>query len=104
MLFDVEFLRESTDGDTLLEQELLQRFSGTLERCTKAIHSPDLQVGMWKEYLHEMKGAAATMGAEDLAKACGDFEQQSPNQEAAASLKLLAEQTIIQMRQQLLKQ
>lgn len=103
MLFNAEFLRESTDSDALLEQELLQRFSATIERCTKAIHSADLQVGMWKEYLHEMKGAAATMGAEDLAEVCGNFEQQSPDQEAIVSLKLLADKTILQMRQQLLK-
>lgn len=69
-------LRDITDGNPELEQQLFELFLGTCERClseaTKLIESDPK--GLWHDVLHELKGAAANVGAMGMAGLCRNGE------------------------------
>lgn len=99
MLFNLDFLRENTEGDTALEKELLQHFESTLAKCLKALEQHP-EKGL--EILHELKGVARTMGAELLAEACQQGEDGALSQsEYPNTLHHLSQRTLENMRQSL---
>jgi HPt (histidine-containing phosphotransfer) domain-containing protein len=98
-LFDLDFLRENTDGDTELEAELLTHFEGTITRCLTSLTAPDAN---WSEILHELKGAARTMGADALAEYCAEGEALSaPQPEYLEKMRVLSQQTLEAIHQSL---
>jgi HPt (histidine-containing phosphotransfer) domain-containing protein len=68
---DLDYLRETTDGDAELEQELLHRFEATIARCLGTLNA---DISQASAALHELKGAAAAMGANPLADLCTMLE------------------------------
>ena len=77
MLFDLDSLRSITEGDSELEQALLERFQITLTKCvTDGVMREPAEA--WPELLHELRGAAMAMGAVALAQACRDAEDGPP--------------------------
>lgn len=101
-LFNLAFLRETTDGDAALEADLMLRFQTTLSKC---LHQLRQSAEAWEAALHELRGAASVMGAKALAEHCakGEFADFSA-QEAAeyiAQLDALANQTLTLMTQSL---
>lgn len=69
-LFDIHHLRSLTDGDQVLEKELLDAFRGTTARCLAKIdfHSID----NWQITLHELRGASAAVGGVRLSDHCAE--------------------------------
>lgn len=64
---------EITDGSATLKKELLTLFKETLESVLQR-----LEAGAdWQKTVHELKGAAANMGAEELHKICQEIEHKS---------------------------
>lgn len=76
-LFDLAYLREMTDGDASLEQELLRRFEQTIRKCLQQLSSSE-EAGQWKATLHELRGASMAMGASNLSKFCASGENAPP--------------------------
>ncbi len=73
---DLTQLRTITEGDQQLEQKLFHMFFETSRRCLAmlevAISAGDGDA--WPEVAHELKGAAASVGAVGMAKLCENVE------------------------------
>lgn len=72
---DLSYLRQITEGDAKLEQELLHLFHATAERCISAMAKNfDSSLKDWSGIVHELNGAAATIGADTLRTLCAEAE------------------------------
>jgi HPt (histidine-containing phosphotransfer) domain-containing protein len=69
-------LEEVTSGDSALRATLSQLYLETLTRCTSALKSAAStgNAKAWQETLHELKGASANVGAEEMASLCMRME------------------------------
>ncbi len=76
MLHNLAYLRETTEGNAALEAELLMHFTQTIHRCLAALENTNAD---WPNILHELKGAARSMGADTLADACDSAERTAMN-------------------------
>jgi len=65
----LETLREITNGDPELERELFALFFQTIEACLARMAAAAGAME-WSESAHEMKGAAANIGAPALVELC----------------------------------
>ncbi len=83
MLFDITHLREMTDGDAELEAELMQYFDSTIERTSQRLTHTD--IAEWKSALHELRGAAMSIGAQKLGAYCQEGESHPPTEIKAQS-------------------
>lgn len=85
---DMEHLEMFTDGDPDEEKELLDLFFEQADLSIKELETSynDDQNEDWKKSAHRMKGAAANLGAEDLAASCAQaeehYEQDQPSKHA----------------------
>jgi HPt (histidine-containing phosphotransfer) domain-containing protein len=75
MTLDLKRLDDITDGDVSLKKELLGMFFATFERCIAVMQSGNSDEKAWREAAHELKGAANTMGFEDLGLICREVER-----------------------------
>lgn len=75
-VFNKTAFEEVTDGDTELENQLLQLFSETAERCLERMQAiaGGEDESEWPMVVHELKGAAGNMQARKLAEACQQAE------------------------------
>ncbi len=97
-LFDLQVLRNATDADALVEAELMMHFRHTIQRCVAdgvLKKSPQ----QWPPLLHELRGAALSLGATALGHYCAVGEHATPftpQQELAyrEALALLAANTL----------
>ena len=74
---DLTNLREMTDGDTELEQELFAEFISSSEECL-AIMSENCTDGeneAWRSNAHALKGTSINLGADTLAGLCKDAQE-----------------------------
>jgi hypothetical protein len=65
-VFDVEFLDRNTFGDLDLRAEIIGLFQGQVELLLQNLQRPIDQTA-WNYLTHTLKGAAAAVGAEQLA-------------------------------------
>jgi HPt (histidine-containing phosphotransfer) domain-containing protein len=73
-VFNLETLRDITEGDAELEQDIYARFQSTVQRCLAT--SRDVSsASAWETVLHELRGAASAIGAEKLAAWCAEYEK-----------------------------
>ncbi|NBX03175.1 MAG: hypothetical protein EBR02_03755 [Alphaproteobacteria bacterium] len=71
-IFDLNALRELTDGNAEIESELAQLFFKTADSCLQRLQplvSSD-SGSQWPRVLHEFKGACANLHADVLAQLC----------------------------------
>jgi HPt (histidine-containing phosphotransfer) domain-containing protein len=86
MKINLDRLNEITGGDESVNQMLLGLFQKTYDRCLdrlKAISTDNSEAAKkdWHDTLHELKGAAANLGFDELFEICKNFEAQQPTQE-----------------------
>lgn len=62
-VLDIKRLRDITAGNQEIEQELFRLFDQTANRCLGNLEKSISDVEAWKQAAHELKGAAANMGA-----------------------------------------
>ena len=74
---DLAHLAQYTGGDPRLDAELLQMFAQqctqTLRRFEALLAAPDARA--WRETAHSLRGAAAGVGARDIADLAGCIEE-----------------------------
>jgi HPt (histidine-containing phosphotransfer) domain-containing protein len=76
MVFNLDALREITDGNAEIEGQLAELFCQTADSCMDrlaALVVEDMS-DQWKTVMHELKGAAANIHADRLAQLCKDGE------------------------------
>jgi HPt (histidine-containing phosphotransfer) domain-containing protein len=87
---DLKALQMITDGDRRIESELARLFMQTAERCIGQLRSLGEGEGeAWPRVLHELKGAAANIRAEQLSALCAQAAQvsgQAAREHACAGL------------------
>ncbi len=87
-ILDTERLGAISGGDQALETTLHQLFMETAQGCqarmAQAVTTQD-DAG-WRSACHELKGAAANIGATPLSDICKQQESQLPNTDALAQL------------------
>lgn len=100
MIFNQEYFQEITDGDTYLQQELLTRFQSTLASCSRRL---ERDISCWSATLHELRGSAMAMGAQELADHCqaGEHQTLENQQEYLARLHQIAGNTVETIRRSL---
>lgn len=77
-IVNYERLRSVTGGDAEVENMLFGLFLDTASRVLEQLEAG----GDWKSLVHELKGASANLGADDLHKACAAVEYAEPEGEA----------------------
>ena len=78
MRLDLNALRSLTEGDPDIERELAMLFCATAERClvTLSGFAIEPEEKPWAACLHELRGAALNMHADELADLCGAYEHE----------------------------
>src|SRR5262249_1596572 len=71
---DLTRLRAITDGDADLERTLFGLFGDTMRRCCAGL-AEHVEGAQWQALAHELKGAAANMGAMALTDLCAAAEK-----------------------------
>lgn len=100
-LFNSRQLHQTTEGDKDLEALLLSELEATAARCLRTLDK-NTDEADWQERLHELKGAAASMGAEALANACALGEQNTVERHHyLPALQRVANETFSTMRAEL---
>lgn len=99
LLLNIDYLGEITDGDRELELILLNRFQNTVSRCLSVISTDQKKSSA---ALHEMIGAAGSIGAEKLA-AYAESMRNAPASGAAmfAELQKIADATLATFAQRI---
>lgn len=88
--FDKARLEEITGGDVELERTLLSLFAATAESVLAR-----LQAGEdWATTVHELKGAAANLGAEALHQKCAELQHALPAEAEREALFALIRSTL----------
>jgi HPt (histidine-containing phosphotransfer) domain-containing protein len=82
-LVDLTNLREITEGDTTLEQELFTDFMGSFESLLVSANHKNIAAG-WSNDVHAMKGLAMNLGAKQLADICHEAQQNDDGAQNAA--------------------
>jgi|GEM_PF-3518863 len=95
MILNLQQLRKLTQGDVAIEQELAVLFCATAERCLASLQASAADAGkgaQWPLLLHELRGAALNLYAQELAELCRQYEPLAtvPQRQSAASELLLA--------------
>lgn len=84
--FDRTRLREFSNGDPALEQELANLFLETaslyLDQMAASLTDPE----RWRRAAHALKGASANIGATEIAALAGAAERAAPSRELVAEL------------------
>lgn len=88
-------LRSITAGDAEIEKMLFGLFVETARRVLDSLQAG----GDWKNLVHELKGAAANLGADTLHKACSAVEYKEPQGEARQQFFNEIKQTIAAVEQ-----
>lgn len=75
-VLNTAFLARISAGDTSLEKRLIHLFKGTAEMCLQKMSDDitDGTQGKWRESVHQLKGAAAAIGAEEITGLCAEAE------------------------------
>jgi HPt (histidine-containing phosphotransfer) domain-containing protein len=78
-LFDLNALRNITDGDEQLEAEFAQLFIITAEKCLDEIDValPVADTPLFVQAVHRLSGVAANMQAKRLARLCRTIEREA---------------------------
>ena len=86
--FDLKALREITDGDAVIEKQLAQLFCKTAESCIARLQALVMagEGDQWHLLMHEFKGAALNLHADELAALCSVHEKARSPQERMGAL------------------
>ncbi len=75
-ILNLDILRGITDGNAALEKKLFELYRVTADNCLR-----EMEAGIaaenskkWNDYVHQMKGAAANIGAEEVKTLCAEAE------------------------------
>ncbi len=84
-MIDFERLRAITGGDPKLEKRLFDLFLSTIDRCASRLALALKQDTRddWPAALHELKGAAVNVGADNVADICQQAESLTLKQQEA---------------------
>lgn len=88
-IIDLRHLDSFTEGDVGLERELAALFLGSAESCVQRMRAALVvpsAAGDWPAAAHALKGAAANLGARQVAACAHDLEAMPPEAEGLARL------------------
>ncbi|MCB2081186.1 MAG: Hpt domain-containing protein [Hyphomicrobiales bacterium] len=84
-IFDKARLQSITGGNAAIESELMQLFRETLDKCLTELKIASDQE-TFHAACHELKGAAANLGADRLSEACTGVGAAAATLEARAAI------------------
>lgn len=100
MILNRRALEEITDGNVEVELQFVRLFNDTAERCLRDMKN--IIKGTthlhWQDVVHELKGAAGNIRAEELAECCDQAEQAEDNALARMEAYMRVQQAYDQLK------